>query len=171
VVKAPAAGVVAERKVAVGDLAQPGQVLASLYDPNLLQVEGEVNDSYREQVKLGAMARVSVPAVQFEARLPIVEIFPISAVGSRTFKVRTAMLHHSGLMPGMFARLALPLGTTRGILIPKDAISTVGQLTMVRVVVQEALELRQVKLGRHIGDQVEVLAGLQAGDRIILPGE
>ena len=169
VVKAPAAGVVAERKVAVGDLAQPGQALAVLYNPDLLQVEGEVNDNYRDQVKLGAMARVSVPAVQFEARLLITEIFPISAAGSRTFKVRTAMLNHPGLMPGMFARLALPLGATRGILIPKDAISTVGQLTMVRVLVKEASELRQVKLGRQIGDQTEVLAGLKPGDRIVLP--
>ena len=53
VVRAPAAGVVAERKIAVGDLAQPGQTLASLYDPDRLQVEGEVNDNYREQVKVG----------------------------------------------------------------------------------------------------------------------
>jgi multidrug efflux pump subunit AcrA (membrane-fusion protein) len=40
---------------------------------------------------------------------------------------------------------------------------------MVRVVVQEASELRQVKLGRQIGDQTEVLAGLKPGDRIVLP--
>ena len=133
VVRAPGAGVVAERRVAVGDLAQPGQALASLYNPDLLQVEGEVNDSYREQVKIGEIALVSVPAVQFEARLPIAEIFPISAAGSRTFKVRTAMLNHPALTPGMFARLALPLGHSRGILIPQAAVATVGQLTMVRV--------------------------------------
>ncbi len=89
VVRAPAAGVVAERQVAVGDVAQPGQALVTLYDPDRLQIEGEVNDNYREQVKLGEIAQVSVPAVKFEAGLPIAEIFPISAPGSRTFKVRT----------------------------------------------------------------------------------
>ncbi|MGA9755359.1 MAG: efflux RND transporter periplasmic adaptor subunit [Desulfobaccales bacterium] len=169
VVKAPAAGVVAERQVAVGDLAQPGQALASLYNPDLLQVEGEVNDNYREQVKLGEATLVSVPAVKFEARLPIAEIFPISAAGSRTFKVRTAMLNHPGLMPGMFARLSLPLDSSRGILIPQAAVKTVGQLTMVRVARDQTSELRQVKLGRKVGEQVEVLAGLKAGDRIVLP--
>ncbi|MCK9374668.1 MAG: efflux RND transporter periplasmic adaptor subunit [Syntrophobacterales bacterium] len=171
VVKAPEAGVVAERKVAVGDLAQPGQMLVALYNPDLLQIEGEVNDSYREQVKVGETAQVSVPAVKFEASLPLAEIFPISAAGSRTFKVRTARLTNPLLVPGMFARLTLPLGSGRGILIPKEAVSTVGQLTMVRVVVKEASELRQVKLGRQVGEQVEVLAGLQAGDRIILAKE
>jgi membrane fusion protein (multidrug efflux system) len=171
VVRAPAAGVVAGRRAAVGDLAQPGQPLVSFYNPDLLQVEGEVNDSYREQVKLGDIALVSVPAVKFAAPLAIAEIFPISAAGSRTFKVRTGRLQNPALMPGMFARLALPLGPSRGILIPKEAVRTVGQLTMVKVAADQAAQLRQVKLGRQVDEQVEVLAGLQPGDRIILPGE
>jgi RND family efflux transporter MFP subunit len=169
VVKAPAAGVVAERRTAVGDLAQPGQALASLYDPDRLQIEAEVNDNYREQVKVGEAAQVSVPAVKFEAQLAIAEIFPISAPGSRTFKVRTGRLQNPALVPGMFARLSLPLGTTRGILIPKDAVHTVGQLTMVKVVKDQTSEMRQVKLGRQVGEQLEVLAGLKAGDRVVLP--
>ena len=169
VVRAPAAGVVAERKAAVGDLAQPGQTLVSLYDPDLLQVEGEVNDSYRDRVKIGEIAQVSVPAVKFEASLPLAEIFPISAAGSRTFKVRTERLKNPDLMPGMFARLSLPLGHSQGILIPKAAVHTVGQLTMVKVVADQTAQSRQVKLGRQIGDQVEVLAGLQPGDKIMLP--
>jgi RND family efflux transporter MFP subunit len=168
-VRAPAAGVVAERKAAVGDLAQPGQVLVTLYNPERLQIEGEVNDSYREQVKVGEPAGVSVPALKFEATLAIAEVFPISAPGSRTFKVRTEMLKNPALVPGMFARLALPLGPTPGLLIPQDAVHTVGQLTMVKVVADQAAQLRQVKLGRQVGDQVEVLAGLRAGDRLLVP--
>jgi RND family efflux transporter MFP subunit len=171
VVKAPAAGVVAGRNVAVGDLAQPGQALVSLYDPALLQVEGEVNDSYREQVKIGEIAQVSVPAVKYGAMLPVAEIFPISAPGSRTFKVRTGMLANPALVPGMFARLSLPLGASRGILIPQEAVKTVGQLTMVKVALEQTAQLRQVKLGPQVGDKVEVLAGLKSGDRIILPGQ
>jgi RND family efflux transporter MFP subunit len=171
VVKAPAAGVVAERKTAVGDLAQPGQALVSLYDPDRLQIEAEVNDSYRDQVKIGESAQVSVPAVKFEAQIAIAEIFPISAPGSRTFKVRTGRLQNPALVPGMFARLMLPLGSSRGILIPQAAVATVGQLTMVNVVTDQAAQLRQVKLGQQTGGQVEVLAGLKAGDRIMAPGE
>jgi RND family efflux transporter MFP subunit len=169
VVRAPAAGVVAERKTAVGDLAQPGQALASLYDPDRLQIEAEVNDSYRDQVKIGEAAQVSVPAVKFEAQLAIAEIFPISAPGSRTFKVRTGRLQNPALMPGMFAHLSLPLGHSRGILIPQAAVATVGQLTMVQVGADQTAQLRQVKLGRQVGGQVEVLAGLKAGDRIMVP--
>jgi multidrug efflux pump subunit AcrA (membrane-fusion protein) len=42
---------------------------------------------------------------------------------------------------------------------------------MVKVVTDKTAQLRQVKLGRQVGDKVEVLAGLRAGDRIILPQE
>ncbi|MHB9073634.1 MAG: efflux RND transporter periplasmic adaptor subunit [Desulfobaccales bacterium] len=168
VVKASEAGVVAERKVAVGDLAQPGQTLISLYNPDRLQIEGEVNDNYRKQVKSGEAAHVSVPAVNYTADLPLTEIFPISAAGSRTFKVRTALLNNPALVPGMFARLSLPLGSSRGILIPKGAVQTVGQLTMVKVLVDHTAQMRQVKLGRQVEDQVEVLAGLQPGDKIVV---
>jgi hypothetical protein len=69
----------------------------------------------------------------------------------------------------MFARLSLPLGHSRGILIPQAAVATVGQLTMVPVAIDQTSQLRQVKLGRQVGEQVEVLAGLQPGDKIIVP--
>jgi RND family efflux transporter MFP subunit len=171
IVRAPEAGVVAERRVAVGDLAQPGQPLISLYNPELLQIEGEVNDSYRAQIRVGEAVQVTVPAVQWQGQLAIAEIFPISQAVSRTFKVRTAVVQDRQLVPGMFARLKLPLGETRGILIPQGAVHRVGQLTMVKVVVENTAQLRQVKLGRQIGEEVEILAGLRAGEKIMLPGE
>ena len=171
VVRAPAAGVVAERKVAVGDLAQPGQTLASLYDPDLLQVEGEVNDSYREQVKVGEIALVSVPAVKFEADLPIAEIFPISAPGSRTFKVRTGMLQQPGPDAGDVRAPGAAPGAQPGHPDPPGGGRHRGPAHHGAGGHDQTAQLRQVKLGRQIGDQVEVLAGLQAGDRIILPEE
>jgi RND family efflux transporter MFP subunit len=169
VIRAPQAAVVASRQAAVGDLAQPGQPLLTLYNPQQLQVEGEVNDSFRDQVRPGERVKVSVPAVNWQGELAIAEIFPISQSPSRTFKVRTAVVQDPRLMPGMFARLVLPLGSAMGILIPKDAVHQVGQLTMVKVWEGQGPQLRQVKLGRPVKEQVEVLAGLRAGDQIILP--
>lgn len=169
VIRAPEAAVVAARKVAVGDLAQPGQPLVSLYNPDLLQIEGEVNDSFRDQVRVGKAARVAVPAVNWQMDLSIAEIFPISQSPSRTFKVRTAPIKDQKLVPGMFARLSLPLEGTLGILIPQEAVHQVGQLTMVKVVVDGQSQWRQVKTGRQINGQVEVLAGLQPGEKILLP--
>jgi RND family efflux transporter MFP subunit len=170
VIRSPESAVVAERQVAVGDLAQPGQTLLSLYNPELLQIEAEVNDSYREKVKIGETAKVSVPAANWQGELAVAEIYPISQSTSHTFKVRTAMVKEPRLTPGMFARLSLPLESAPGIVVPQAAIRQVGQLTMVEVLAAGQGQWRQVKLGRRWGEQVEVLAGLQPGERILLPG-
>uniref|UniRef100_A0A7C3Z304 Efflux RND transporter periplasmic adaptor subunit n=1 Tax=Desulfobacca acetoxidans TaxID=60893 RepID=A0A7C3Z304_9BACT len=171
VVKAPRRGVVAERRVAVGDLAQPGQTLVTLYDPEDLQVEGEVNDAYRSHLSPGMLVGLTVPAAGYEGKVTLQEIFPISAAQSRTFKVRTEKLVVPDLIPGMFARLTIPLGKTRSILIPKDAVRQVGQLPMTEVLVQGRPRLQLLQLGRQVGDKVEVLSGLRPGDRIISPPE
>lgn len=168
-VAAPRDAVVAERRTAVGDLAQPGQPLLSLYDPGDLQVEGEVNDDYRSQVRPGSPVRLEVPAAGWQGEAALTEIFPISQSASRTFKVRTGLIAEPHLVPGMFARLYLPVGESRGLLIPQAAVRQVGQLTMVEGVVEGRPSLRQVKLGRSLGDRVEVLAGLKPGDRIVVP--
>ena len=168
VIRAPGVAVVATRKVAVGDLALPGQPLLTLYNPDLLQIEGEVNDSYRDRVQVGEKVKVAVPALDWRSELAIAEVFPISQSASRTFKVRTIMIKERSLVPGMFARLSLPLGSAQGLLIPREAVQQVGQLTMVKVMVDGQPQNRQVKLGRQIGEQVEILAGLQVGDKLLL---
>jgi multidrug efflux pump subunit AcrA (membrane-fusion protein) len=136
VLAAPRAGVVAARLAAVGDLAQPGQALISLYDPGEMQVEGEVNDTYRAELKPGLAAALEVPALGWQGEARLTEIFPISDAPSRTFKVRTERLAVPGLTPGMFARLHLPLPPTRGFLILRAAVLQVGQLTMVEALVE-----------------------------------
>jgi len=170
-VKAPRDGVVAERRAAVGDLAQPGLPLLTLYDPKDLQVEGEVNDEFRSRLTPGLKVGLAIPAAGYSGTAALAEIFPISTSQSRTFRVRTERLAVPGLMPGMFARLSIPLGEAKGLLIPKAAVRQVGQLTMVEVPAEGRAESRLVQVGREVGDMVEVLAGLQPGDKVILPGK
>lgn len=192
ILKAPLNGLVAARQAAVGDLAQPGQVLVSLYDPREMQIEGEVNDEYRDHIKLGMPVRFEVPALQYQGESTLAEVFPISAPGSRTFTVRTAILNRARtgakavgavgeppppgglpskqtLVPGLFARLYVQIGKTRGLLLPQAAVREIGQLTMVEVLVEGRPTRRQVKLGREVKGHWEILSGLQAGEQIVLP--
>ena len=69
----------------------------------------------------------------------------------------------------MFARLTLPVGQTRAIVIPRAAVRQVGQLPMVEVLVDGRPTLRQIKLGRPLGDRVEVLSGLKPGEQALIP--
>jgi RND family efflux transporter MFP subunit len=178
VLTAPRHGVIADRRAAVGDLAHPGQTLLTLYDPAELLIEGEVNDDYRGFLAAGTRVRLEIPAVGWHGEAVLQEIFPISASASRTFKVRTAIIAGEpaaspsagpALVPGLFARLYLPLGQSLGFLIPQTALRQVGQLTMVEVIHDGRPSLRQIKPGRRLGDQVEVLSGLAPGEQVVLP--
>ena len=69
---------------------------------------------------------------------------------------------------GLFGRAQFPRGQREAIEIPQSAVLSRGQLQAVYVIGNDQLaSLRYVTLGRASGGQVEVLSGLQSGDRII----
>jgi hypothetical protein len=61
----------------------------------------------------------------------------------------------------------VPAGRRLGVRIPTAAVIRRGQLTGVNVIAGDRAVLRWVRLGRTVGDQVEVLSGLEAGERIL----
>ena len=69
----------------------------------------------------------------------------------------------------MFARIKLPLDDETLIVAPAAAIRRVGQLTMVDVIVEGRVLRRDVQLGRRLEQDVEVLAGLAPGEKLLLP--
>jgi cobalt-zinc-cadmium efflux system membrane fusion protein len=70
---------------------------------------------------------------------------------------------------GGVATLRIPQGTRTTILVPDAALVREGDLTGVRIQAANSAELRWVRLGAAVGGQVEVLSGLKAGDRVIVP--
>ena len=66
----------------------------------------------------------------------------------------------------MFGRLFFDGQERRVLLIPASAVKNIGQLETVQVVGPEGVKLRQIRTGKTYGADVEVLAGLQAGERV-----
>ena len=97
------------------------------------------------------------------------EIVPAADPASRSFLVKVHLPDPAGLYPGMFARMRVPLDPQKELEIPLAAVDQVGQLNLVRVLVADQPERRSVRLGQTIGDQVEVLAGLEQGERVLVP--
>ena len=75
----------------------------------------------------------------------------------------------SGLLPGMFARLEIPIGSRARLLVPEAALLRSGQLSFVRVRTADAVERRLVRTGRRHGEAIEVVSGLSPGERVLLP--
>jgi RND family efflux transporter MFP subunit len=167
-VRSPVAGVVAERLVEPGDIAVAGTPLVRLYQTSALRVEVEVPELLARHVALGSRIDVRVDASGANFKTAVNEIVPMADVASRSIVVRAPAPADLGLKPGMFARASLAIGSERVITVPAAAVQDVGQLQTVRVVSGGSVTLRQVSLGRRLGDRFQVLAGLNPGDQVLV---
>jgi len=167
-VRAPFDGVVATRLVDPGDTAGPGQPVAVLQDPSALRVEADLAEGCAAALAIGLELPVLVgtPPVEMRARLD--ELAPVADPRSRTRRVKATLLGDGTLRPGAFVALRLACGSHRGLLVPAAAVWRSGQLETVRIVVDGAPRLRSIRTGKAVGDRVEVLSGLHAGDQVLL---
>ena len=191
--KAPYAGVVSEVAVTLGDMALPGRPLLTLHDPSALRVTAAVPQallgslsSRLDQVRYeinglaGSAARLQPASVEL---LPTIDaashtaqirlaLPPAGAAGAVGGAGATAGPASTAVMPGLFARVWLPAGASakagpQRLFLPSSAILRRAELTGAYVVdAQGKPRLRQVRLGRVSGDQVEVLTGLRPGDKV-----
>lgn len=166
IVRSPVNGVVVERLVEPGDMALPGKPLVRLYDESALRVELEVPEEVARGIRVGMPVTVSAADDSYQTHVS--EIVPAADPSSRSFLVRAALPAGGHLRPGMFARASFAAGRQTLLTVPRAAVTQVGQLDTVRVYADGRIETRMVSLGRGLGAQVEVLAGLRAGERVIL---
>jgi membrane fusion protein, multidrug efflux system len=174
-VQAPYAGVIAEVACELGDTAVPGKPLIRIYDPAALRVVATLPESYSRSLSQGRPAKLEFPGAPEALRwqTPVsVTLLPTADPTSHTVQVRLALpARLSGLTPGMFARAHLPVeaGPVGRLTVPAKAVITRTELQAVYVVDKQGhAQLRQVRVGRSAGDRVEVLAGVQSGERVAL---
>ncbi len=178
-ITSPMNGVVTARQAEVGLLAAPGVPLFTIEDNSHYRLEASVEDSMLKGIRLQTPVLVSIDAVgpqKFPCK--VTEIVPASDPGSRSATVKIDLLdgkgvpiHPSALRSGLFGKAHFPVGQKQILKIPQKAILQQGQLVSVFFVDSaNILRLRLIKTGKQYGDQVEVLSGLNDGDRIIVEG-
>jgi RND family efflux transporter MFP subunit len=168
-IRAPFAGEVTERKADPGTLASPGMPIFTLEDTGSYRIEITVNESDVHLVRVGQTAPVNIDALG-GAELPgkVVQIVPAADPGSRSFLVKVQLPRDARLRSGLFGRARFARGEHRALLIPQTAVVERGQLLGVYVLdAQQIAGLRYVTLGRQVGQQVEVLSGLENGENVI----
>lgn len=169
-VRAPIDGVVTERKVEAGDLANPGQLLLTMFDPVNMRLEVPVPVRLIDRFAIGQeyTAVLDHPAMSFPA--VVTEIVGEIDVQSRSRRVKLRLAQTDGdVLPGAFGRIRLNLDAPPSLFIPQAAVIRIGQLDQVQWVREGRMVNRMVQLGRRVGEDVEVLAGLDADDMIVLP--
>lgn len=176
VVRAPFAGVVAEVPVSLGDMAMPGRALVTLYDPAAMRVTAAVPQSVASRGGVRPAPRVEIPGLPAATAWidPLrTQVLPMVDAATHTVQVRAELPSPlPGVAPGMFARVWLPLSADSGpaplLSVASSAIVRRAEMTGLYVLdAQGKPQLRLVRLGRSLGDQVQVLTGLSAGERVV----
>jgi multidrug efflux system membrane fusion protein len=166
---APFDGLVTERKADVGTLASPGMAIFTVEDLRRYRLEATVNESDLRYVRQGQQVSVSIDAISDrELKGKVVEIVPAADAASRSFLVKVELPSDPALRSGLFGRAQFTRGERSALLIPRTAIVERGQLQGIYVLDQNRIAgLRYITVGKPSEQQVEVLAGLQAGEMLI----
>ena len=167
-IRAPYGGVVGKRLVHVGETVHPGMPLMTGLSLEQLRVTTNVPQSIVMQVSRLKQAAVYVQGRRIAATH--ITIFPEAATPSSTFRARIDLPPGAlDVAPGMYVKVGLVIGTVNRILVPQSALVVQSEVTGIYVLDSKGRpSLRYVRPGHRFGDRVEILAGLEPGERIAL---
>lgn len=166
VVRAPFTGVIGQRHVQVGETIAPGQAIFSMNSPEQLRVRVSLPQSEAAVLEKNRTAKIILDSGQ-EIAVNTIVIFPDADPQSHTVTVRLGLpANITGLKPGATVNALLPASGNPRLLIPASSLVMRSEVTSVYVVGENSIRLRQIRLGHRVGDQVQVLSGLNVGEVI-----
>lgn len=172
-IRSPIEGYAVEREVEEGELVRRGTVVAELVELGRVKVRADVSESEVVRLRLGAKLRVTVDALPGRSfKGSVSYVGAVADETTRTFPLELSLTNEEGLLrAGMVARVVIPLERLSGvILIPQTALVERGGSQGVFVVKESRAEFRPLRLGRRLDARVQVLSGLNPGERYIIRG-
>jgi len=169
-VTAPIDGVVTHKLANVGDLASPGRPIYEVADPGSLRLEASVPEALSGFLAIGTLVPVRFASLEEPVTATVSEIAPAADPNSRTLTVKLDLPPVDGLRSGQFGRALIPTGRTEILRLPGNAIFRRGQLEFVFVADAGHARLRLIQTGKRFGDRIEVVSGLEPGEKVIVEG-
>ena len=173
-VHAPTGGLVQELMVRPGMTVSQGMSLARITGLSTVWVEAALPETQATAARMGQPVEVVLAAFP-GATLPgkITSILPEANAETRTLRVRAELPNPQGrLRAGMFAQMRLGGSAEEALVMPAEAVIRTGQRAVVYVVEQPGrFTPVEVRLGRELGDRLEVLGGLQPGQQVVASGQ
>lgn len=174
---APFAGTVVEQHIAIGELVEPNETPYTIADLSTVWVLLDVFEKDLAHVRIGSEVRVAVDAYPGEMfRGTVAYLSNLLDPSTRTAQARVEIDNRDGrLRPGMFATATITMasaGTGPGsLIVPRDAVQQIRGRAVAFVEEQPGTyRMRELGLGKDSGPEVEVLAGLTEGERVVTEG-
>jgi len=162
---APSDGVVTQRSVDTGTVVMPGTPLMVVEDTSHYRLEAGLPEELFTKIRVGEETAVATTRGQVQGR--VAEVVPAADPSSRTFLVKVDLPSNCSCQSGEYATAMFPVEETRMMSVPRVALVEHGELEGVYVVnPQGNVEYRLIKAGKAWGERIEVLSGLNQGDRV-----
>ena len=172
VIRAPFSGRVGLRSVSVGTLINPGTVITTLDDTSVIKLDFSVPENFVSSLREGLSVRASAPA--YPGRAFTGKVSSIDSrvdMNTRSVMVRALLANDDGaLKPGMFLSVSLAKDERDALVIPEEALTPEAERQYVYVVADGKAQRREVRIGGRRPGSVEVLAGLNPGEHVVVEG-
>jgi len=184
-VRAPFAGIAVSKDAQPGEMVSPVSAgggftrtgISTIVDMESLEIEVDVNESHIAKVTPGQPADAVLDAYpEWHIPATVRTVIPTADRQKATVKVRLTFDElDPRILPDMGVKVAFretveeePTATPPQSLVPQPAVRTDGGQTVVFVVEDEIVDRRAVSVGRSIGTDVEIMAGVVPGDRVVV---
>lgn len=169
ILTAPREGMIVYRQVEVGAYVTPGQKLLSLVDNSQLYVECQIPEQDAALLRPGLIVPVDIEALGKKYEAQIVFVSTAKDTGTQTYKVRLSLINPDALLKsGLFARTTVDvLLRPQTLLVPAGAVQNkYGKYSVFVIDEQNKVTERPVELGLCTDAEVEIISGLQDGDKV-----
>ena len=171
-VKSPISGRVVKKDIEVGEFVNAGTVLATILDVSRLKVQVMVNEKDVYQLREGQ--KVKVTADVLSGKMYGGQISYIAPRGNEdhSYPVEITVANSGQLKAGTFVNVDFSQKSKeKSLQIPRVALVESIKNPYVYVVNQNVAQQRKLTIGRELGDNIEVLSGLQPGDQVVTTGQ
>lgn len=169
----PTEGAVSQRQASVGEYLAAGAPVVTLVRMDPLRLRLAIPEREAVSVRLGQQVRLTVEGDPNQYQGRVARLSPAIAVDSRTLMIEAEVPNERFLLrPGAFAKAEIIVEADQEIVtVPGEAIVTFAGIEKVLTVADGKVVEKRVRAGRPVGEAVEVLEGLPAGERVIVkPG-
>jgi len=170
--QAPFAGRLARRHVNLGDVVNPGMPLVEIEGEGGLEIQATVEAPVAATLRPGTTVKAMVDGQDAPLDATVIAVAPSGDATTHRFEVKANVASAAGVRAGLFARLLVPgIAATPRLTVPAAAVFARGGLSGLFVVEDGRARLRWVAAGAVDGDVVEIRAGVEPGERVVLsPG-
>ena len=171
VVRAPFAGIVAEKAVSPGDIVTPGSAMFTVIDPRSLRVEASVPAMSLGEVRVGAPVTFTVNGADRALTGRVTRIAPMVNAQTKQVAIQASVPNNAGvLVAGLFVEGRVSSQKRVGVLVPEQAVDQTGITPSVMRLKGGKVEKVDVLLGLRdeVAERVEVTTGLASGDTVLL---